>query len=111
MSGCNEQIPVPEERKAYAPHNGFCEYYRKGSGDCTCGAAISYCDKEIVRGGKCEEHKIERRRGNWNGDRRRPGSTDTPPSCGNGLCHSEFWNGEVVTRHDTRCPDYGPGWA
>ena len=33
------------------------------------------------------------------------------PSCGNTLCHVEHTPMESLTRHDTRCPEYGPGWA
>lgn len=65
--------------------------------DCSCG-------KPAVRDGKCEEHKVERR---TFGDRRFYGSSDSPTSCGNAICHVEFGK----TRHNTMCPDYGPGWA
>jgi hypothetical protein len=33
------------------------------------------------------------------------------PSCGNPLCRTEETPMETLTRHDPRCPDYGPGWA
>lgn len=33
------------------------------------------------------------------------------PSCGNSLCRTEETPMETVTRHDTRCPEYGPGWC
>jgi hypothetical protein len=65
------------------------------------------CGKPVVRNGKCEEHKIERRKNPPFSDRRRPGSSDSEPSCGNGACRVEY--GE--TRHHLHCPDRGPGWA
>lgn len=110
MSGCNMRMPVTEAAKQAGSHTAFCDYYLKGYGDCTCGAAIITCGKEIIRDGKCEEHKIDRRQ-RYDGERRRQYSTDSPSSCGNGLCHTELVNDEPTTRHDTRCPDYGPGWA
>ena len=64
------------------------------------------CGEPVVRDGKCEKHKVERRKSLYS-DRRVRGSSDTSPSCGNGLCRVEFGH----TRHDTRCEDYGPGWA
>jgi hypothetical protein len=33
------------------------------------------------------------------------------PSCGNPLCKVEQTPMETLTRHDTRCPEYGPGWG
>lgn len=106
VSACNMRMPVTEEIVAAANHNAFCEYYRKGYGDCTCGAAINLCGKEVVRDGMCEEHKVERRKSLYS-ERRKPGSSDSPPSCGNSMCHVEFGQ----TRHHNFCPDYGPGWA
>jgi hypothetical protein len=67
------------------------------------------CGKPVVRDGKCEEHKVERRKGN--GDRRRFESCDSLPFCGNHLCHTELRFGEVRTVHHLMCPDRGPGWC
>jgi|SRR5271156_692021 len=106
MSGCDFRLMVCENEKAHAPHAGYCEYYVKGCGDCTCGAAMPLCDKPIVRGGRCEDHKVERRK-SLMGNRRMFGSSDTPPSCGNSLCKVEF--GETV--HHLGCEERGPGWA
>ena len=64
------------------------------------------CGEPVVRGGKCEMHKVERR-SEFGGDRRDHGSSDSPPSCGNTRCCVE----EEKTRHDTLCDDYGPGWC
>ena len=64
------------------------------------------CGKVVVRAGKCEQHKIERRKNVYT-ERRVPGSSDTPPSCGNPACRVKF--GE--TFHHLMCPDRGPGWA
>ena len=33
------------------------------------------------------------------------------PSCGDSLCRVEHTPMEDITRHDTRCPESGPGWA
>jgi hypothetical protein len=106
LMGCNFEFPVDEGVKAAAPHTGFCEYYRTGSGNCTCGAAMSLCGKDVVRAGKCEQHKVERRK-NVYSERRVAGSSDTPPSCGNPACRVTY--GE--TFHNLLCPDRGPGWA
>ncbi len=75
---------------------GFCDeqmYQRK-------------CGRPAVRDGKCEEHKVERRK-SLRMDRRTLGSSDSPPSCGNVLCKVEFGQ----TKHHLLCPDSGPGWA
>ena len=64
------------------------------------------CGKPVVRDGKCEQHKVERRK-SLIGNRRVPGSSDSPPSCGNTLCRVEWGN----TCHHLMCPDRGPGWA
>jgi hypothetical protein len=105
MSGCNELVFDHENADSNA--SIAATYGSELAGN----FGMKECGKPVVRAGKCEQHKVDRRKGNWNSDRRRPGSTDTPPSCGNGLCHSEIWNGEIVTRHDLRCPDRGPGWV
>ena len=36
---------------------------------------------------------------------------DGGPSCGESLCRVEHTPMEDITRHDTRCPESGPGWA
>jgi hypothetical protein len=79
----------------------------------TAGDGSYECGEPVVRGGKCERHKVERRKRHWtSGDRRRRGSSDTPPSCGNSLCHSEVLDdGTAETRHGLMCPDRGPGWV
>lgn len=64
------------------------------------------CDRPVVRDGKCEEHKVERRK-NLRSDRRDFGSSDTPPSCGNTLCKVELG----ITKHHKWCEEHGPGWA
>ena len=70
------------------------------------------CGMPVVRDGKCEEHKVERRKQHLYGDRRRFRSSDAPTSCGNGACRSEFDSeGKVVTIHHKWCDDHGPGWA
>lgn len=70
-----------------------------------------YCGESVVRDGKCEKHKVERRKPRLSGDRRLYGSSDSPPSCNNGLCRTALDGSRVVTVHHTVCPDYGPGWA
>lgn len=70
------------------------------------------CGRAVVRDGKCEVHKVERRKGY--GNRRHYESCDSPPSCNNGLCHTKVKDGSggiPSTVHHTACPDYGPGWA
>jgi hypothetical protein len=64
------------------------------------------CGEPVVRGGKCEKHKVERRKSLYS-DRRRPRSSDTSPSCGNRACHVE--DGETI--HHLHCDDRGPGWV
>jgi len=64
------------------------------------------CGMPVVRAGKCEEHKVERR-GWGRADRRSYGSSDTPPSCGKKSC--KVVAGHEV--HDQSCDSHGPGWA
>jgi hypothetical protein len=64
------------------------------------------CGEPVVRGGKCEKHKVERRKSLY-ADRRTYGSSDTPPSCGNAMC--KVTAGQTV--HHKWCEDHGPGWA
>jgi hypothetical protein len=66
------------------------------------------CNEPVIRDGKCEKHKVERRQ---NFGRRSYESCDSPTSCGNGMCHTKTDGKTVTTVHHTMCPDYGPGWA
>ena len=64
------------------------------------------CGMPVVRDGKCEQHKVERRK-NFIADRRTYGSSDTPPSCGNAAC--KVMAGQTI--HHKWCDEHGPGWA
>jgi len=64
------------------------------------------CGEPVVRDGKCEKHKVERRK-SLRADRRDYGSSDTPPSCGNGMC--KVMAGQTI--HHRWCEEHGPGWA
>jgi hypothetical protein len=77
-----------------------------GTEETDMGTVNCECGKPAVRAGKCEQHKIERRK-NVYSERRVAGSSDTPPSCGNPACRVTY--GE--TFHNLLCPDRGPGWA
>lgn len=103
MVGCIERVfdhENAEENKAI-----WTEYGSELAAD----FGMKDCGEPVVRGGKCEKHKVERRKGY--GDRRRYESCDSPPSCNNALCHTRTVDGVVNTKHHTMCPDYGPGWA
>lgn len=105
MSGCNEM--VFDHENADSNLSIAMTYGSELAGN----FGMKECGQPAVRGGKCEQHKVERRKAWGGGDRRRYNSCDSPPSCGNALCHTETDGKTVTTRHDTRCPDYGPGWC
>jgi hypothetical protein len=105
MSGCDERV---FDHEHYEENLAIWNTYGSElAGD----FGTKLCGKPVVRAGKCEQHKVERRKEFGGGDRRYYQSCDSPPSCGNGVCRTELVDGKVVTRHHTMCPDYGPGWA
>ena len=103
MSGCNQMVFDHE----HAAENQaiWNEYGSELAAD----FGMKPCGEPVVRDGKCEKHKVERRKNS--GDRRSWRSSDSPPTCGNACCWTELDGTRVVTRHNTACPDYGPGWA
>lgn len=100
MSGCNERVFDYEH--AAENESIWNTYGSELAGD----FGTKACGEPVVRDGKCEKHKVERRK-SLVSERRRSGSTDTPVPCGNKLCRWE--HGQV--NHDLMCPDRGPGWA
>lgn len=106
MNGCNKMVfdhENADENLSIAAQYGS---------ELAADFGMKECGKPVVRDGKCEQHKVERRKARGDGDRRRYRSCDSPTSCDNALCHTELdEKGKPYTRHDTRCPDYGPGWA